>query len=217
MMEMAALYPVYLRLEGQGCLVVGGGSVAQRKIGGLLECGAAVTVVSPELTPGLKEAAIRGDFCYNERRFQDGDLQGKSLVIAATDDTGLNARIAQICRQRSIPVNVVDNPALSAFFVPSVIRRGPLCISVSTGGGSPMLARRIREDLERQFGPAFEEIAAVLGEMRMRIQEQLPDGDKRRQCWDEIVTPELMALLKEGKTEIARKKVEAACTSLLSE
>jgi precorrin-2 dehydrogenase/sirohydrochlorin ferrochelatase len=80
-----------------------------------------------------------------------------------------------------------------------------------------MLARRIREDLERQFGPAFEEIAALLGEMRRRIQERLPDGDERRQCWDEIVTPELMALLKAGKTEIARKQVEMACTSLLSE
>ncbi len=217
MMGMAALYPIYLKLEGQECLVVGGGAVAGRKIGGLLDCGASVTVVSPELAPELKKAAARGDFCYNERGFRAGDLRGKSLVIAATDDPGLNACIAQSCQKRDIPVNVVDNPGLSDFFVPSVVRRGPLCISISTGGGSPMLARRIREDLERQFGPAFEEIAALLGEMRQRILERLPDGDERRQCWEGIVTPELVALLKAGKLEIVRKQVEKACTSLLSE
>jgi siroheme synthase-like protein len=211
------LYPVYLKLEGQACLVVGGGAVARRKIGGLLDCGAAVTVVSLELTPQLKKAAARGDFCYNERGFRVGDLRGKSLVIAATGAHGLNTRIARACQKRGIPVNVVDNPGLCTFFMPSVVRRGPLCISISTGGGSPMLARRIREDLERQFGPAFEEITALLGEMRRRILERLPDEDDRRQCWDVIVTPELVALLKAGKLEIARKQVEMACTSLLSE
>jgi precorrin-2 dehydrogenase/sirohydrochlorin ferrochelatase len=217
MVSMSALYPVYLKLAGQECLVVGGGAVARRKIGGLLRCEARVTVVSPGLLPEIKRAANRGDFCYNERGFEDSDLQGKSLVIAATDDSGLNARIAQICRQQGIPVNVVDNPGLSTFFVPSVIRRGPLSISISSGGGSPMLARRIREDLEQQFGPAYEEIAVLLGEMRRRIQERLPAGDERRQCWDAIVTPELLALLRADKTEIARKQVEQACTSLLSE
>jgi siroheme synthase-like protein len=217
MMRMEALYPVYLKLAGQECLVVGGGTVARRKIAGLLGCGAAVTVVSPGLTPELKEAAARGDFCYNEREFEDGDLSGKSLAIAATADSGLNARIAIICQQQGIPVNAVDNPGLSTFFVPSVVRRGPLCISISSGGGSPMLARRIREDLEGQFGPAFAEIAALLGELRRRSQEHLPDGDERRQCWEAIVTPELLALLKAGQTEIARKQVEMACTSLLSE
>jgi siroheme synthase-like protein len=216
-MAMPALYPVYLKLAGQECLVVGGGAVARRKIGGLLRCEARVTVVSPGLLPEIKRAATRGDICYNERGFEDSDLQGKSLVIAATDDCGLNARIAQICCQQEIPVNVVDNPGLSTFFVPAVIRRGPLSISISSGGGSPMLARRIREDLEQQFGPAFEEIAALLGEMRRRVQERLPDGDERRQSWEAIVTPELLALLKAGKTEIARKQVEKACTSLLSE
>jgi siroheme synthase-like protein len=216
-MAMSALYPVYLKLAGQECLVVGGGTVARRKIGGLLRCEARVTVVSPGLLPEIKRAATRGDICYNERGFEDSDLQGKSLVIAATDDSELNARIAQICCQQGIPVNVVDNPGLSTFFVPAVIRRGPLSISISSGGGSPMLARRIREDLEQQFGPAFEEIAALLGEMRRRIQERLPDGDECRQSWEAIVTPELLALLKAGKTEIARKQVEKACTSLLSE
>ncbi len=191
--------------------------MAERKIGGLLECGAAVTVVSPELTAELKEAANRGDFCYNKRRFRAGDLKGKYLVIVAADDSRLNSRIAQLCRKRGIPVNVVDNPAPCDFFVPSVLRRGRLCISVSTGGDSPMLAKRIREDLEKQFGPAFEEITALLGEMRRRLLEHEPDEDKRRQCWDGIVTPELLALLKAGKTEIARKQVETACTSLLSE
>jgi siroheme synthase-like protein len=147
----------------------------------------------------------------------DDDLEGKCLVIAATDNSGLNVRVAQLCKRQAIPVNVVDRPGLCTFFVPSVIRRGSLCISISTGGDSPMLARRIREDLEKQFGPAFEEIVPLLGEMRRRILENLPDEVKRRQYWDEIVTPELIELLKAGKTEIARKQVEMTCTSLLSE
>lgn len=190
--------------------------MAQRKIGGLRGCGAAITVTSPELTAELRKAAARGDFCYNKRGFQTDDLDGKQLAIAATGDSQLNSRIAQLCSQRGILVNVVDNPGLSTFFVPSVIRRGPLCVSISTGGSSPLLARRIREDLEGQLGPGFEEIANLLGEMRRRIQEQMPE-DKRQQCWDSIVTPELIALLKAGATETARKQVEAACILLLSE
>lgn len=191
--------------------------MAERKIEGLRECGAAITVVSPELTPALMDAAIREDFRYNKREFLDRDLEGKRLAIAATDNSGLNDRIAQLCQTQGIPVNVVDMPRLCTFFVPSVIRRGSLCISISTCGDSPMLARRIREDLEKQFGSAFEEIVPLLGDMRRRILENLPDEAKRRQCWDEIVTPELIALLKAGKAEIARKQVETICTSLLSE
>lgn len=197
--------------------MVGGGEVARRKVGSLKECGAVVTVVSPDLTAELKQAADRGDFCYNRRGFQDGDLEGKSIVIAATADPRLNSHVAGICKERGIPVNVVDNPDLSTFFVPAVIRRGPLCIGISTGGSSPLLARRIREDLEEQLGPAFKEIAILLGEIRGRIQDRLPDEERRRQFWDEIVTPELIELLKAGKTETARKQVEAACTLLLSE
>lgn len=211
------LYPVCLKLDRQECLVVGGGEVARRKIGSLRECGAVVTVVSPDLAPELKQAAERGDFCYNKRRFQAGDVEGKSIVIAATADFRLNSLVAGICRERGIPVNVVDNPDLSTFFVPAVIRRGPLCIGISTGGSSPLLARRIREDLEGQLGAAFQEIAILLGGIRGRVQDRLPDEDRRRQFWDKIVTPELIELLKAGKTETARKQVEAACTSLLSE
>lgn len=197
--------------------MVGGGAVARRKIEGLRECGALVTVVSPELAPELKPAAERGDFCYNRRGFQVKDLDGKILVIAATGDHALNRKIAGICRQRKIPVNVVDNPELCTFFAPSVIRRGSLCISIGTGGSSPLLARRIREDLEQQLGPSYQEIAGLLGEMRSRIQDRIPDEDKRQECWESIVTPELIALLKAGETEKARKQVEAACSLLLSE
>jgi siroheme synthase-like protein len=210
-------YPVNINLEGQPCLVVGGGSVARRKIGGLLECGAVVTVVSPVLTPELNMAAARGDFCYNEREFHEDDLERKFLVITATGNYELNVRIAQLCRDKKILVNVVDSPGLCSFFVPAVVRRGPICISIGTGGSSPLLARRIREDLEGQFGPAFEEIANLLAELRRDIQERLPAEDERRKCWDKIVTRELIELLKTGNTEIARKRVERACTSLLSE
>ncbi len=216
-MKSADLYPIYLKLEERKCLVVGGGAVARRKIRGLLECGAPVTVVSPDLTPELWAAATEGKFCYNRREFQAGDLDGQQIVVAATGDFELNAQIARLCRRRAIPVNAVDNPGLSTFFVPSVIRRGPLCISISTGGSSPLLARRIREDLEEELGPGFAEIAVLLGEIRHRIQERLTDEKERRRFWEQVVTPELIALLKSGATENARKQVKAACISLLSE
>ncbi|MDH7576331.1 MAG: bifunctional precorrin-2 dehydrogenase/sirohydrochlorin ferrochelatase [Bacillota bacterium] len=212
-MEQVNLYPVCLKLEGQRCLVVGGGKVAQRKVGGLKECGALIFLVSPEITPKLAQAAGRGEFQYFRRGFEACDLEGMRVVIAATDNKALNEQIARMCEERGILVNVADNPALSTFFVPAHFHRGPLCISVSTGGRSPLLARRIREFLQSEIGPEFGDLALLLGTLRERTQTSIPDQFRRQKIFEKILTEDFVRLLKTGNKDLLKEQVEA-CLSL---
>jgi siroheme synthase-like protein len=215
-MKGEQLYPIFLKLAGQRCLVVGGGAVAQRKIVGLKECGAEITVVSPKLTPELEASARRGEFRYLQRCFQEQDLVGVQLVICATDDPEVNGKIARMCRDRGIFVNVVDQPELSTFFVPAVVRRGPLSISISTGGTSPLLARRVRELLENVISDELGELAALLGELRSRVRQKIPDASQRQALWEKILTPELLKTYKPSDGSSLKEQVEA-CLSLRSE
>ncbi len=212
-MHPVTLYPVCLKLDGQRCLVVGGGAVAQRKVAGLKECGVLVFLVSPKLNPELTRAAALGEFQYYPREFRECDLEGMRVVIAATDSPELNARIAKMCQERGIFVNVVDNPALSTFFVPATLRRGPLSISISTGGKSPLLARRIREWLEAEIGPEFGELAVLLGNLRDQVQARISDQVQRQKIWEEILKHDLINLLKTGNQDLIKEQVEA-CISL---
>lgn len=213
MMEKMNLYPVALKLQGKRCLVVGGGSVAGRKIAGLKECGAEIILVSPEVTPELAAEVVNGKIQYLKRRFEEGDLKGVHLVICATDNKELNREIAGCCEARCIPVNVVDNPELSTFFVPSVVRRGPLCIGITTGGNSPLLARRLREEIEEQIGPEYGELALFLGEMRQIIQARFSDPEKRREVWEKLLPPDFLARFQEGNGNSWRKQVERCISS----
>jgi len=133
-------YPLMLKVKGEACLVVGGGAIALQKARALRRAGADVTVVSPRFTPAWARLRVR----RLRRRFRAGDVAGCVLVIAATDDPGVNRAVAAACRKRSIPVNVVDVPELCSFIVPSILRRGPVVIAVSTGGQSPSLAKALR-------------------------------------------------------------------------
>lgn len=209
-------YQISLKLEGQPCLVVGGGLIAERKIKSLLECGADVTVVSPELSPELAAAASAGEFRYLRRGFRTSDLDGLFLVISATDEQEINHQIAGLCRKRGILVNVVDNPQLSTFFVTALVRRGPLSIGISTGGTSPLLARRLREYLESEIGPEFGELAVLLGKLREQVQTSYPDQAQRHQIWENILTRDTIDLIKSGQLDLFRKRVDA-CISSLSE
>ncbi|TLM99451.1 bifunctional precorrin-2 dehydrogenase/sirohydrochlorin ferrochelatase, partial [bacterium] len=149
---MSNLYPVCLDLRRKKCLVAGGGKVAERKIRALLDCGAEVYVVSPQLTTELAGMARTGEIVHIERNYTTTDLENAFLVISATDDEKTNRRVAGDCLERNILINVVDDPANCNFIVPAVFRQGALSISVSTEGKSPMLARKIREDLTAVFG-----------------------------------------------------------------
>lgn len=210
-----SFYPVTLKLQGRCCLVVGGGSVAARKVANLLECGAEVRLVSPDITEELTEEVRRGRIDYLKRVFEQGDLDGVYLVISATDNAELNRKIAGYCEALCIPVNVVDNPELSTFFVPSVVRRGPLCISISTGGNSPLFARRLRETLEQLIGPEYGELAVLFGELRRLLQKQIMDPVERREIWEKILPPGSLADLDKGSTSVIRKRVKECISSLL--
>ena len=145
--ENAVLYPLFMDVSGSRCVVVGGGGVASRKARGLLESGARVVVVSPEVVPEIEGM----DVTVERRPYRPGDLAGAALAFAATDRRDVNAAVAREAKENGIPVNVADRPAEGDFALPSVLRRGGLQVAVSTGGASPTLAREIRAAMEPSF------------------------------------------------------------------
>ncbi len=176
---MTSLFPMFMKLEGKQCLVVGAGNIGEQKIGGLLDAGARVGVVALEATPAVREWARAGKIELELRAYADDDLQGAFLVVVATAVRSLNERIYHEAQRLRVLCNVVDVPDLCDFFYPSVVRRGDLQIAVSTAGQSPSLAQRIRQQLEKQFGPGYAAWVAELGETRKLILASDLDKEKK--------------------------------------
>jgi len=197
---MSSYYPIFLDLKGRKCVVVGGGSVAERKIGILLEHQASVTVISPTLSQGLQHLAEQGAIQTIIRNYQAGDLEEAFLVIAATDDTCINTAIAdQRGKQRAL-VNVVDNPEISDFIVPALVRRGDITIAISTAGKSPALARKIRAELEKNFGAEYATLVRLVNEVRSELKRRCVTvhGDD----WQEVLDLDsLVEMIRAGRTE----------------
>ena len=166
---MAGLYPIMLKVEGRRCIVVGGGDVAERKVLGLLAAGACVSVISPEVTEGLSRLATAGEIIYSAKPYQSGDLVEAILVFAATDKPEVNRQVLMEAQRLDILYSAADSPELSSFVTPATVRRGGLVLSVSASGASPLLAARIRGELEQQYGPEYERLTSWLGELRRRI------------------------------------------------
>ncbi len=169
-------YPVFLELEEKKTIVVGGGRVAERKILSLLKAGAKVVVVSPTVTEKLSRHAEKGSITHIKRCYQRGDLKDSFLTIAATDSKKVNARVA---REAPLLCNVIDSAELSNFIVPSSISRGDLMIAISTGGGSPALARAIRLELENLYGPEFEQYLRKVKGQRVKAMKEFSDPQER--------------------------------------
>ena len=184
---MSSYYPIFLQLKARRCLVVGGGTVAERKVRGLLETGSDVVVVSPSLNEALHIWASDGAIRYLRRSFRDEDVEGCALVIGATDRVEVNMHVAAAARRRGIWVNIVDTPAACDFIAPAVVRRGELQIAISTGGNSPTLARRLREGLEELIGPEYGEVAEVLGALRTAIHRQEKAPEARKAIFERLV------------------------------
>lgn len=196
---MSAGYPIILDLSDWLCLVVGGGEVAERKVAGLLKAGAAVRVVSPTLVAPLAADAAAGRIEHRARFFTPSDLAGVQLVIAATDDREVNAAVAAEARARGALVNVADAPEEGNFWVPAVVRRGELTLTVSTGRASPALARRLRQQLEAEFGPEWGAYVGLLGALRPLVLARQPDSDRRQALFRDLAaSSELPARLAEG-------------------
>ena len=175
---MTSLFPMFLKLEGRQCLVVGAGRIGEPKIGGLLETGARIRVVSLSASPIVREWARAGKIELELRAFLAEDLDGAFLAVVATNSRSLNERVHHEAQRRGVLCNVVDVPNLCNFFYPAVVHRGDLQIAVSTAGQSPSLAQKIRQQLEKQFGPGYAAWVAELGETRRLILAS--DLDKER-------------------------------------
>jgi precorrin-2 dehydrogenase/sirohydrochlorin ferrochelatase len=202
-------YPITLvGLEEARCVVVGGGEVAARKVDALRQAGARPVVISPVLCEALHRQAESGQIEAIQREYQAGDLFGARLVVAATNDATTNDAIWHEAQSVGCLTNIVDDPAHCNFYVPASVRRGHLTISVSTGGSSPMLARRIRETLEQQFDSAYEPYLALLGELRPLIREQVKDPARRKALWEALLDSDIVELLRSGNPVAARERAQ---------
>lgn len=180
-------YMACLDLEGRDVLVVGGGSVAVEKADGLLDCGARVTVVAPEIEPELERAAVE----LLRRRYRGSDLDGRFLVVAATSTPAVNRRVFRDAEARGLLCNVVDVPELCSFILPAVHRVDPIAVAISTGGASPALAQRLRDDVAALVGPQHAELAVELRQLRPWAKERYPTYEARRDFFQAIVAERL--------------------------
>jgi uroporphyrin-III C-methyltransferase/precorrin-2 dehydrogenase/sirohydrochlorin ferrochelatase len=201
--------PIFLDVRAQPCLVVGGGEAAARKCALLVRAGARVTVLAPELGAALRAELAAGRIAHRAARFADGDLEGQAVVIAATSDQAVNRAVAAAARARRVPVNVVDQPAVCSFILPSIIERAPLVVAVSSGGASPVLARLLRARLESMIPAAYGRLAALAAEFRERVKARF-SGAERRRFWERTLQGPIAELVLAGRDAEARKGLEAA-------
>jgi len=206
-------YPACLDIKGKKCVVVGGGEVAERKVNLLLRCGADITIISPDLTEGLEEFSLNGEIKYIKDEFKEKHLKNAFLVIGATDNHKVNLKIYKEGSKNEILVNIADSPDLCNFTVPSVVERGELVIAISTGGKSPSLSKKIREELEARYGIEYAEFLKMIGELRERILHMIPDKNKREEIYKKLVYSDIIDLIKNGNGESARRRVEKIINS----
>lgn len=202
--------PIFLRLQNQAVLVIGGGSIAARKVSLLLQANARVTVMSPELEPSLEILNKDGEINHVAGEYQKNMVRNFRLVIAATDDHRINKLVADEANALNIPVNVVDQPELCSFIMPSIVDRSPIVIAISTGGSSPVLARMIRSRLEALIPSSYGRLAALANRYRSAVKSKFSDVDTRRKFWERTLEGELSELMLSGRDAEAEKVLEAA-------
>jgi len=197
-------YPIVLEMKDRPVLVVGGGSVALRKIELLLEAGASVTVVAPQVCEDIERMAEEGRLVAYRRAYTEGDVNGYSLVIAATNDRRVNAEVSKDAQGAGIPVNVVDDPELCTFIAPAVLRRGNLMVSITTAGCAPALSKRVREVVESCLGDEYGVLSDIMSEVRVRAKRELPDIASRERVYQRILDSRILDMIREGREVEAR-------------
>ena len=200
--------PVFYNISDKPCLVVGGGAIAARKAELLLKAGGRVRLVATEIGVRVREMAGSQNLEFEQREFHQDDLNDTVCVIAATDNKAVNADISRLSQSRNIPVNVVDNPALCSFIMPSMIDRDPVQIAISTGGVSPVLARMLRSKLESCIPGSYGELARLADEYRDAVKQGLPDVDSRRRFWETILNGQVAELVFAGRIGDAREQLQ---------
>ncbi len=208
------LYPINLHLTGCPVLVVGGGQVAERKINTLVAAQATVTIISPELTPGLQVLAKSGALRWRQRTYESGDIDTFSLVFCATNRRAVNQNVAREARERGKLVNVADGPEEGNFSLPAQVRRGDLLLTVSTGGQSPALVRKLRRELEARYGPEYEELILLLGRIREEMKEHFATSRERELFWRLALTDEVLDELRSGNLKEAEERIRHAASGI---
>lgn len=209
-------YPVNLQITGKPCVVIGGGSVAERKTAALLKAEAVVTVLSPKVTLALSRLAQIQHIHHVDRLYRQGDLAGFFLVICATNDSGINRQAAREAASRGILVNVVDEPDHGSFHVPAQITRGDLLITVSTGGKSPAFARQLRRELAERYGEEYGTYLDIVAAVRAEMKSKLATAGEREHFWRESIDEEVIRLLRQGKINEAEARIRNATGSFRS-
>lgn len=204
---MKSCYPINLKIEGKKVLVVGGGEVAFRKIKTLLSFNAEVHVVSPRAIPEIKALAGKGLIVFHSREYDRTFLEGMLLVISTTDNQKVNQMVARDAQAAGLPVNVADCPELCTFLVPAVVRRGPLTISISTGGKSPAVSAQIRRELENLYPEEYGTLLMYLGALRNRLLKEIPDAQKRREIFIKLSDPSLVKLIRGKDLTLLEEKI----------
>ncbi|MCL4300540.1 MAG: bifunctional precorrin-2 dehydrogenase/sirohydrochlorin ferrochelatase [Anaerolineae bacterium] len=202
------IYPIGLNdLNRRRTVVVGGGEIATRKVVGLLEAGAQISVISPSLTPQLEQLAEMGYITAIRRLYQEGDLAGAFLVITADDPT-INEAVWQEADRRACLVNSVDDPPHCNFILPAIVRRGDMVITISTGGASPALARRLREWLETLIGPEYSDLVNLLAELRPSMLAQFESSEVRLAMALRLIDSDLLEIIKREGPPAAKQYAE---------
>lgn len=200
-------YPVNLILQGKRCLVVGGGPVAARKAAGLLACGAEVHVIASSLGPELAALPVTSE----QRPYRPGDIDGYRLVIVATDDRALNRAVFDEAEAVGTWVNSADDPAACTFTLPSVIRQGPIMVTVSTGGRSPALATWLKQQIQASLGPEHEALLDLLSTAR---EDMRASGRSTEQAdWQIVLDSDMLELIRAGEISVARERLQTWLSS----
>jgi precorrin-2 dehydrogenase/sirohydrochlorin ferrochelatase len=193
-------YPVNLDIKGRKCLVVGGGDVGTRKVKSLLECMASVTVVSPAASEKLLELSGLDMITLIKRSYVESDLEGMFLVICATDDEKLNRQVSRDAEKLNMLCNIADRPEACNFILPSVVKRGDLVISISTSGKSPAYAKKLRKDLEKQYGEEYGILIRMMGAIRSRLLREQHEPEAHKHIFEELIGKDLLNMIRDNDT-----------------
>jgi uroporphyrin-III C-methyltransferase/precorrin-2 dehydrogenase/sirohydrochlorin ferrochelatase len=200
--------PIFYDLSVRPCLVVGAGEIAARKVRQLRKAEATVTVIAPEICKELKELAESKEINYISEKFSEEILSDKMLVIAATNDQEVNRKVSELAKAQNIPVNVVDNPGLCSFIMPSIVDRDPVQIAISTGGASPVLARLLRARLETLIPASYGRLAQLMAKFRGHVKQRYPKMQERRRFWEHILQGPVAEMIYAGQDSDALNALE---------
>lgn len=207
------LLPIFLNIKNKKCVVVGGGEVAFRKATLLLRAGADLNIVAPVLSDELRKLCVDTNCAITAREFEQADINNAILVVAATDDLKTNERVSVIASTLNIPVNVVDQPHLCSFIMPSIVDRSPIVVAISSGGSSPILTRKLKELNEAMIPGRIDKLAELLGSFRGRVKSEINDFSARIRFWENVLDSEIPELVYNGQDDEARSALDNRLTN----